>query len=104
MVGTRRGQILEMLDERDGHDAISSSRSPRAGLIGCGRGSSTRPAARPSFITATSRYKPMQGDVPQRPNGVLISQEAGKAVAFALGKLQDRAECSSLPAMTFTKG
>ena len=42
-------------------------------------------------------YKPMQGEVPRRPNGVLISQEAGKAVAFALGKLQDRADMFVAP-------
>src|ERR1700683_4235502 len=42
-------------------------------------------------------YKPVQGDVPRRPNGVLVSQESGKVVAFALGKLQERAEMFVAP-------
>ena len=35
-------------------------------------------------------YAPMKGEIPERRNGVLISQEDGDAVAYALWKLQDR--------------
>ena len=35
-------------------------------------------------------YAPVKGDIPDRRNGVLISQEDGEAVAYALWKLQDR--------------
>jgi GTP-binding protein len=35
-------------------------------------------------------YAPVKGDVPERRNGVLISQEDGDAVAYALWKLQER--------------
>jgi GTP-binding protein len=42
-------------------------------------------------------YKPMQGEIPKRPNGVLVSQDSGKIVAFALGKLQERAEMFVAP-------
>ncbi len=34
----------------------------------------------------------MDGEVPRRKNGVLVSQDKGKAVAYALGRLQERAE------------
>ena len=34
-------------------------------------------------------YKPIEGEVPHRQNGVLVSQELGRAVPFALFKLQD---------------
>jgi GTP-binding protein len=37
-------------------------------------------------------YKPQEGEVPHRQNGVLVSQERGKAVPYALFKLQERAE------------
>ena len=37
-------------------------------------------------------YRPVEGDVPARANGVLVSQISGKAVAYALWKLQDRAD------------
>ncbi len=35
-------------------------------------------------------YAPVKGDIPERRNGVLISQEDGDAVAYALWKLQER--------------
>ena len=34
----------------------------------------------------------MEGDIPGRPNGVLVSMAAGRAVAFGLDGLQERAE------------
>ena len=37
-------------------------------------------------------YRPMEGEIPGRGNGVLVSMAAGKAVAFGLDGLQDRAE------------
>ena len=35
-------------------------------------------------------YGPVKGDMEERRNGVLISQDDGEAVAYALWKLQDR--------------
>ena len=35
-------------------------------------------------------YAPLKGDIPERRNGVLVSQEDGEAVAYALWKLQER--------------
>ena len=35
-------------------------------------------------------YAPVKGDIPDRRNGVLVSQGDGGAVAYALWKLQDR--------------
>jgi GTP-binding protein len=35
-------------------------------------------------------YGPIKPDMPGRHNGVLISQDAGEAVAYALWKLEDR--------------
>ena len=39
-----------------------------------------------------ARYRPLEGEIPRRGNGVLVSTVAGKAVAYALDGLQDRAE------------
>jgi GTP-binding protein len=36
-------------------------------------------------------YRPCEGEIPKRGNGVLVSQDNGRAVAFALWKLQERA-------------
>ena len=37
-------------------------------------------------------YRPLEGEIPGRANGVLVSMAAGKAVAFGLDGLQERAE------------
>jgi GTP-binding protein len=39
-----------------------------------------------------SGYKPMTGEVPHRPNGVYISMFTGRANAYSLNTLQDRAD------------
>jgi GTP-binding protein len=96
LVGTRRGQILEMVTSDVGMTHLEFS-IPARGLIGL----------RTRLLNATKGeavihhryecYKPMQGDIPRRPNGVLISQEAGKAVPYALWKLQERSEMFVAP-------
>ena len=35
-------------------------------------------------------YAPVKGEIPERSNGVLVSQDDGAAVAYALWKLQER--------------
>ena len=82
-VGVRRGQILEMVTGETGQTHLEFS-IPARGLIGL----------RTKLLNATrgeaiihhryESYKPMQGEIPKRPNGVLVSQETGKIVAFAL--------------------
>ena len=37
-------------------------------------------------------YRPLEGDISGRPNGVLVSLVSGKAVAFGLDGLQERAD------------
>jgi GTP-binding protein len=37
-------------------------------------------------------YRPLEGEITGRPNGVLVSMMGGKAVAFGLDGLQDRAD------------
>ena len=37
-------------------------------------------------------YRPVEGEVPKRPTGVLVSMASGKAVPFAMFGLQDRSE------------
>ena len=42
-------------------------------------------------------YRPAEGEIPERPNGVLISMADGRAVAFGLDGLQERAEMFVAP-------
>jgi GTP-binding protein len=39
-----------------------------------------------------AEYRPIEGEIPRRANGVLVSMVSGKAVAYALNMLQERAE------------
>jgi GTP-binding protein len=88
-LGRRRGELLNM--ESDGKGRVRLEyRIPARGLIGF----------QGEFLTATrgtgmashifDDYGPMAGVMAERRNGVLISQDDGAAVAYALWKLQDR--------------
>jgi GTP-binding protein len=96
IVGNRRGTVIDMTSNSAGSTHIEFS-IPSRGLIGI----------RTRLLNATrgeaivhhrfEAYKPMEGDVPRRANGVMVSQERGKAVAYALFKLQERAEMFVAP-------
>jgi GTP-binding protein len=96
IVGNRRGTTLEMTSNSTGTTHVEFS-IPSRGLIGI----------RTRLLNATrgeaivhhrfEAYKPMEGDVPRRANGVMVSQERGRAVAYALYKLQERAEMFVAP-------
>ncbi|MBN2292743.1 MAG: hypothetical protein JXM70_09980, partial [Pirellulales bacterium] len=90
LVGARRGQLSAMTAHEDYTHAIFSI--PARGLIGL----------RTRLLNATQgtaivhhrfeSYRPMEDDIPGRPTGVLVSMTAGRAVAFGLDGLQERAE------------
>ena len=90
LVGARRGQLVEMTSHDDYTYAVFSI--PARGLIGL----------RTRLLNATQGtaivhhrfecYRPLEGDLPGRPNGVLVSMASGRAVAFGLDGLQERAE------------
>jgi GTP-binding protein len=90
LVGGRRGKLVEMHNRGDYSHAIFSI--PARGLIGL----------RTRLLNATQgtaimhhrfeAYRPMEGEIAGRANGVLVSMAAGKAVAFGLDGLQERAE------------
>jgi GTP-binding protein len=96
LAGMRRGQLTEMSGGEHGFSHVEFS-IPARGLIGL----------RTKLLNATrgeaiihhrfEGYKPEEGDVPHRQNGVLVSQERGKVVAFALNKLQERSDLFVAP-------
>jgi GTP-binding protein len=49
-------------------------------------------------------YRPMDGEIQSRANGVLVSMCAGKAVAFGLDGLQERAEMFVAPGDVIYEG
>jgi GTP-binding protein len=95
LVGARRGQMVEMNNRGSYSHLIFSI--PARGLIG----------VRTRLLNATQgtaiihhrfeSYRPLEGEIPGRPNGVLISIVGGKAVAFGLDSLQERADMFVAP-------
>jgi GTP-binding protein len=95
LVGARRGQMVEM-HTRGNYSHLRFS-IPARGLIGL----------RTRLLNATQGtaiihhrfecYRPLEGDIQGRPNGVLISMVGGKAVAYGLNNLQERAELFVAP-------
>ncbi len=91
LVGARRGQASEMTATGTGMTHLEFL-IPARGLIGL----------RTRLLNATRGeaiihhrfhdYRPVDGEIPARQNGVLVSQVAGQAVGYALWKLQERAE------------
>ncbi|MDR1745515.1 MAG: translational GTPase TypA [Planctomycetota bacterium] len=102
LVGARRGS-LEKMEHRNGGLHLSFT-IPSRGLIGL----------RSRLLTATRGeavmhhvfwdYEPYKGDVPGRPNGVLVSSSQGKATAYALDGLQLRGQFFIHPATDVYEG
>ncbi|MEE2737044.1 MAG: translational GTPase TypA [Planctomycetota bacterium] len=95
MVGECRGSLVEM-QTRESHSLAVFS-IPARGLIGL----------RTRLLNATqgtvilhhrfAEYQSVEGDIPGRGNGVMVSTSTGRAVAFALGGLQQRADMFVAP-------
>ncbi|MDZ4779507.1 MAG: translational GTPase TypA [Planctomycetia bacterium] len=90
LAGARRGQMTHMQQRGDLSHVVFTI--PARGLIGL----------RTRLLNATQGtaiihhrfdgYRELEGDIGTRANGVLVSMLPGKAVAFGLDGLQDRAE------------
>ena len=88
-LGRRRGELQDMQPDGKGRVRLEY-RIPARGLIGF-QGeflNMTRGTGLASHVF--DDYGPMSGQMAERRNGVLISQDDGEAVAYALWKLQDR--------------
>jgi GTP-binding protein len=88
-LGRRRGDLQDMQPDGKGRTRLEY-RIPARGLIGF-QGeflNLTRGTGLASHIF--DDYGPVKGEMEERRNGVLISQDDGEAVAYALWKLQDR--------------
>lgn len=102
MVGLRRGQLEEMTQR--GEFSLLKFTVPSRGLIGL----------RTRLLNATrgtaiinhrfESYRPVEGDVPSRANGVLISMVSGKVMPHAMFLLQDRSELLVPPGIEVYEG
>ena len=102
-LGRRRGELQDMQSDGKGRTRLEY-RIPARGLIGF----------QGEFLTLTrgtgvashifDDYGPVKGDMDERRNGVLVSQEDGAAVAYALWKLQDRGRMFVSPGEAIYEG
>ncbi|MGA7950165.1 MAG: translational GTPase TypA [Thiobacillaceae bacterium] len=88
-LGRRRGDLQDM--QPDGHGRVRIEyRIPARGLIGFQGDFMTMTRGTGMMSHVFDEYGSLKADLPGRHNGVLISQEHGEAVAYALWNLEDR--------------
>lgn len=88
-LGRRRGELTNM--ESDGNGRIRLEyHIPARGLIGFQGEFMTLTRGVGLMSHVFDDYAPVKPDMPGRHNGVLVSQEQGEAVAYALWNLEDR--------------
>jgi GTP-binding protein len=89
-LGRRKGELLDMASDGRGRTRLEY-RIPARGLIGFQGEFMTLTRGTGLMSHVFDEYAPVKdGSLGERRNGVLISQDDGAAVAYALWKLQDR--------------
>ena len=88
-LGRRRGDLQDMQPDGKGRVRLEY-RIPARALIGFQGEFMTMTRGTGLMSHVFDDYGPIKPDMPSRHNGVLISQDAGEAVAYALWKLDDR--------------
>ncbi|HEX7686047.1 MAG TPA: translational GTPase TypA [Trinickia sp.] len=89
-LGRRKGELLDMASDGRGRTRLEY-KIPARGLIGFQGEFMTLTRGTGLMSHVFDEYAPVkEGTLGERRNGVLISQDDGAAVAYALWKLQDR--------------
>ncbi len=88
-LGRRRGELVNMESDGNGRTRLEYH-IPARGLIGFQGEFMTLTRGVGLMSHVFDDYAPVKPDMPGRRNGVLISQEQGEAVAYALWNLEDR--------------
>ncbi|MCL4801557.1 MAG: translational GTPase TypA [Burkholderiales bacterium] len=88
-LGYRKGELVDMVPDGRGRVRLDY-RVPARGLIGFQGEFMNLTRGNGLMSHVFDDYGPLKGDIPGRRNGVLVSQEDGTAVAYALFNLQER--------------
>ncbi|MDB5392229.1 MAG: typA [Planctomycetaceae bacterium] len=96
LVCNRRGQLRHMTSNDVGMSHLDFL-IPARGLIGLRTRVLNVTKGEAVMNHRFEAYGPVEGDVPHRANGVLVSQENGRVVGFALSKLQERSDLFVAP-------
>ncbi len=96
-LGERGGELLDMRPDGAGRVRLDY-RVPSRGLIGFQSEFRSMTSGTGLLHHVFDRYAPVKsGPLAQRPNGVLISNGTGKALAYALFNLQERGRLFTAP-------
>jgi GTP-binding protein len=88
-LGARRGELQQMESDARGRTRLEY-RIPARGLIGFQGDFMNLTRGTGLMSHVFDAYAPVRGEIPERRNGVLVSQDDGEAVAYALWNLQER--------------
>jgi GTP-binding protein len=88
-LGTRRAELSDMAVDGNGRVRLDY-RVPARGLIGFQGEFMTLTRGTGLMSHIFDGFAPVRGEIPDRHNGVLVSNEQGEAVAYALFNLQER--------------
>ncbi|KMN83760.1 GTP-binding protein [Chromobacterium alkanivorans] len=102
-IGRRRGELTNMESDGNGRTRLEYH-IPARGLIGFQSDFMTMTRGTGLMSHVFDDYAPVKPDMPGRHNGVLISQENGEAVAYALWKLEDRGRMFTAPGEKLYEG
>ncbi len=95
LAGARRGQIKEMSTHGDYAYLVFSI--PARGLIGLRTRLLNSTQGTAIMHHRFEGYRPLEGDIAGRSTGVLVSMASGRAVAYGLDSLQERADLFVAP-------
>jgi GTP-binding protein len=88
-LGRRRAELADMAIDGQGRVRLEY-RVPARGLIGFQGEFMTLTRGNGLMSHIFDGFDPIKGEIPERRNGVLVSNEQGEAVAYALFNLQER--------------
>src|SRR4029078_7584585 len=102
-LGQRRAELTDMSNDGNGRVRLEY-RVPARGLIGFQGEFMTLTRGTGLISHIFDGYAPIKGEIPDRHNGVLISNENGAAVAYALFNLQERGRMFVSPGEALYEG
>jgi GTP-binding protein len=102
MVGQRRGELTRM--ETRGNYNLLSFTIPARGLIGLRTRMLNATQGEAIMHHRFEGYRAVEGEIPRRSNGVLVSMVNGRAVAYSLNALQERSELFVAPGEEIYEG